>query len=210
VALAILCPVAAPSSFVSSTAVCTSPVSVRVRAMIFELWHLPTFSVSLSKGLLAATTKVTTSAAAAQRPAADTVAELQLPASLRQWLATPRPANLNATVANPPAGAAPVPAATVPHPAVGVVGAGGGQAQPAVVPPTPFGTGVVPFMPTKSIDGRLPLTRALPDNMAQGLLSLIVTTVVDPAVSPLKHQHVAPLRRLDAILRSPSAAADIG
>ena len=209
-ALSNLCPVAVSPSFVSSTPVCTAPVSVQTWAMLSELWHLPTCSVSLAKGLLATTTKVITAAAAAQRPAADTVAELQLQSSLRQWLATPRPANGNGPVANPPAGAAPVPAVAVPHPAVGVVGAGGGQAPPAVVPRIPFGTGVVPVVPTKWIDGWLPCTRALPDNIAQGLLSLIVAIVVDPAVSPFKPQHVAPLRRLAAVLRSPSAAADIG
>ena len=210
VALSVLCPVAVPPSFVSSTPVCTASVSVRVWAMLSELWDLPTCLVSFAKGLLAATTKVIMAAVAAQRPVADTVAELQLQASLRQWLATPRAANRNGPVANPHAGGAPVPAAAVPPPAVGAGDGGGAQAQPAVLPQIPFGAGVVPVVPTKSIDGWLPPTRALPDNMAQGLLWLINEIVVDPAVSPLKPQHVKQLRHLATILRSPSAAADIG
>jgi len=186
VALAVLCPATVPPSSVSSTPVCTAPFSVRVRAMLSELWDLPTCSVSLAKELLAATT------------------------NLRQWLATPRAANRNGPVANPPAGGAPVPAAAVSPPAVGAGDGGGAQAQPAVLPQIPFGAGVVPVVPTKSIDGWLPPTRALPDNMAQGLLWLINEIVVDPAVSPLKPQHVKQLRHLATILRSPSAAADIG
>jgi len=109
----------------------------------------------------------------------------------------------------PPAGAVHVSAAAVPFSAAGDLGAGVGQVPPAVVPQVPFGAGVVPVFSTKSIDGWLSSTRALPDNMAQGLLSLVVAIVVDPAVSPFKPQHVAPLRRLAAILRSSSAAADI-
>jgi len=177
VALSVLCPVAVPPSCVSSTLVCTASVSVRVWAMLSELWDLPTCLVSFAKGLLAATTKVIMAAVAAQRPVADTVAELQLQASLRQWLATPRAANRNGPVANPHAGGAPVPAAAVPPPAVGAGGGGGAQAPPAVLPQIPFGPVVVPVVPTKSIDGWLPPTRALPDNMAQGLLSLIVAIV---------------------------------
>jgi len=211
VALGILSPLAVPPSFLAGAAACTSPVSVRVQAMLSELWHLPTCSVNLAKGLLATTTKFIATAVAAQRPAAETAAELQMQLSLRQWLATPRPANRNGPAPNPAAAVLPAPAAAaVALPAAGGIGGGGGQVPPVVVPQVPFGAGLVPVLPTKAHDAWLPATRALPDNMAQGLLSLIVAIIVDPAVSPFKPKHVVPLRRLAAVLRSPSVAADTG
>jgi len=216
-ALAILCPTTLPDSMLWSS-LAVDPVALRVRAMLADVWHLPTCVVQLVKGLLAATTKTIAAAVAAGKPQAETAADRELQGCLRAWLTTPRLENRHlATAALPvPAAAAPIVAPPAPLgdglPGAGPVGggpagvnvaaaAGGGGGGGQLL-----GGGVAPAAPDGARRGLLPRITSLPENMVPGLVSFCVALVVDPVVSPFKPHHVGPLRSLAALLRDEDAA----
>lgn len=70
-ALSVICPAAFPAADLPTTIV-NEPAVLRARAMLKSVWHVPTCSVPLAKGLLAATTKFINAAAAANRREAET------------------------------------------------------------------------------------------------------------------------------------------
>jgi len=216
-ALSVLCPTSLPSSLRSSD-LAVDPVALRVRAMLSDVWHLPTCVVQLLKGLLAATTMFIATAVAAGKPEAETAAERELQGALRAWLITPRLENRHHAAAPVPAPAAAAPVAVHPEPigaghpgAAHVGGVPGGVNGP---PPVdgggeggqPFGGGVAPAAPDAARGGLLPCIASLPENMVPGLVSFCVAIVVDPVVSPFKPHHVGPLRSLAALLRDEDAA----
>lgn len=90
--LSLLCPAALPAS-VLATSLASDDIALRVKHLLAGIWQLPSCSVQLAKGLLAATTKVINAAVTANRPEQDIAAERELQTSLRAWLTTPHEDN---------------------------------------------------------------------------------------------------------------------
>lgn len=91
-ALSVICPAALPVADLHTT-IANEPAVFRARAMLKSVWHVPMCSVQLSEGLLAATTRFSNAAAAANRREAETSFERRLYVSLRACLITPQEAN---------------------------------------------------------------------------------------------------------------------
>lgn len=90
--LSLLYPAALPASVLASS-LARDDVALRVKTLLAGIWHLPSCSVELVKGLLAATTKVIHAAVTVSRPKPDIAAERELQTSLRAWLTTPHKDN---------------------------------------------------------------------------------------------------------------------
>lgn len=208
-ALSVLCPTALPVTLLSST-LHEEEIAVHLRALVSNLWHLPTAVVSLVKGLLAATTKFIATADAANKPHQETETERALQAALRAWLVTPSTENRR------PGGALAPPVA--PHRAEnGALGhlQGQGDAGEAAPPVAGAGAGgvfvggVCPSAPATLHDALMPCTSSLPADVSSGVTLLCVALVSDPVVSPFKLHHCAPLRSLAHMLRQPDALTQL-
>eukprot|EP00170_Pyropia_yezoensis_P003167 contig_13306_g3174 len=186
--LSLLCPAALPAS-VLATSLASDDIALRVKNLLAGIWQLPSCSVELAKGLLAATTKVINAAVTANRPEQDIAAERELQTSLRAWLTTPHEDNC-------------VPGAA----AGGVVGPGLGGVVPAA-PAAKSGA----LLPVAAA-----LPPSIAPGFLQFCIALVVDPVVapfKPSHCGNLRRLVAELRSADAAARvaelSRAASADI-
>lgn len=199
-----------------------------LRAMLSAIWDLEAACYHLVKAVLGAMNTFIAAAQANSRPLPNNAVERDVAASLTAWVAA-RPARAErgrapgppaAAVAADAAGAAAaaaVGAAAVAGAAAGAIGNGhapglGGAAAHdpgAAAAAAAAAAGGRRAPPTSAFDVLVPGVRALGQTAAHDVVSFCVAVATDPVVSAMNLEHVAGLRGLADLLRSPSLAADL-
>jgi len=227
-ALAVLLPGALPQSFLDTFPTEQKSGANALHALLSVIWDLESACTQLAKSVLSAMSKFIASEGINGRPLPNNAVERDVAASLTSWLAA-RPAVAGpAVAAGPPvahmaaaaAGAAAAGAAAAAAHADAAAGAalpgddaalGEAHAQdPAAAAVAAAAAAGGRRPPTVSAFGLLvPEIRALGQTAAHDVVSFCVAVATDPVVSAFHLEHVAGLRGLAALLRSPSLAADV-